>query len=188
MAYQADKPQATDKKAKSQQDILDNFTELNTFLSKNHKNLNDINQGKHIKVDLMKLAADPTTGADEMCLFNKDNKLQLRPQNDGDIYDFMNISGLTAEGFHLFPNGMLIKWGEATANGATAHNFPVAATIPVFSSVYKVIISTKATGGGYDNVSYFINATNTTINVYGSARTVNRANNSAYTYLAIGKK
>ena len=187
MPYQPTKPLPTDIKAASQATIAENFTVLNDTLLINHVAMNDGNQGKHIKMDFTQLAADPATAVDEIALYNKNNQLHLRYQNNGTVFNFMDALGNAIEGYHSFPNGLLIKWGSGNATGITHHPYPVGVGIPVFGLIYQVIITTDGDpASNYDKMAYLVNGITTGIDVFGSSRTVNGASATAYKYLTIG--
>lgn len=190
MAYKANIPLATDKKSVSQGDILGNFTAINSFIEVNHEPFASGDRGKHIKIDLTKLGANPSTAADELAVFNVDNELKFREPSDGTIWNLTpDITGHVVSGFEQLPSGLIVKWGTGSADGSTVTAFPLGVGIPVFASIYQVMISTNGNGGlgQHDFMAYLTAKTTANMTVYGSARTVNATRNGTFTYIAIGK-
>ena len=60
MAYQANKPQATNRMSQSQADLLNNFTEINNFVNTDHGAFNGPLQGMHVKITLPRGTNPPT--------------------------------------------------------------------------------------------------------------------------------
>lgn len=67
-------PQPNDRLSESQQDLLENFQQLNTVFGVNHVAFNDnsSNKGKHKFVTYIEQASDPTGSDQQMTVFAKD--------------------------------------------------------------------------------------------------------------------
>jgi len=191
MAYNSDIPQASDDPSQSQGQILDNFQELNTYLSVNHVDLNDGDQGKHNFMQMPEQSSSPSTAANEGALYTIEGtytsatELVFRRESNGDEIEFTGLLGST-NGWTRLPSGILLKWGTSTANGSTATNFPTGATIPVFSSVYSAQVSVQDASGTPNTFATLVSISTTAITVYGSSRTSTSSTAVTYRYLVIG--
>lgn len=194
MAYNPNIPQAADQIAVSQADLLANFTALSTFLNINHVDFASADQGKHKFVSFPQQGSSPATAATEVALFSKVSaltgvpELYFRNATNGAEYEFTSYENAT-NGWARLPSGVLLKWGNASANGATAITFPVAGTNPVFTAVYSAQVSVNTIGGGNTDPNTFVtvNAISTTqLTVFGSARTTVTTTPVNFTYLVIG--
>lgn len=194
MAYQSNIPQPTDQISVSQADILNNFIALSTFLNINHVDFASADQGKHKFVSFPVQAVAPVTTGTEVALYSKTSALSGLPElffreaSSGNEYEFTTF-GIGPDGYVRTPAGVLIKWGNASANGAAAITFPVGPTIPVFTSVYSAQVSVNTIGGGNTDPDRFVtvNAISTTqLTVFGSARSTTGAAATNFTYLVIG--
>jgi hypothetical protein len=193
MPYNQNIPQPTDSLNQSQPQLLGNFQSIDTLINVNHVDFDDPSgdQGKHKWVSFPVQAVPPATLATELALFSElsaitgNNELAVRLPSNGAIYEFTS-SGAAANGWTRLPSGILIKWGDsATIPGAQTINFPVAANIPVFSSIFQVITSTR-NNASVDSFVTLNSFTTTGISVYSSQRTTNSTAASRFTYLAIG--
>ncbi len=195
MAYNNNIPQPTDQISTSQADILNNFAAISTYLNINHVDFNGADQGKHKWVTMPVQVASPATGAGEVALFARTSTLSLVPEiafrreSNGTVIEFTSSLSATI-GWTRLPSGILLKWGNATANGLTTYTFPVAATIPAFTNIFSIQITTS-----YINVTDapngFVRLNNvvapyTQFTVFGSPRTTAGSLSVGYQYLAIG--
>jgi len=194
MAYQQNIPQPTDQISVSQADILNNFIALSTFLNINHVDFASADQGKHKFVSFPVQAVAPATTATEVALYSKTSTLLGGPElffrnaSSGIEYEFTSAVGATT-GWARFPSGILIKWGNVSANGAAVITFPVAANTPVFTAVYSAQVSVNTIGGANVDPDTFVtvNAISATqLTVFGSARSTTGAAATNFTYLVIG--
>lgn len=206
MAYNANIPQATDLLSQSQNDILANFTAIAALVAVNHVQFNDADQGKHKWITFPQQGATPPGGAgftgSELGLYNAvstvttKNELYVNKTNQATVVQIpMTASilstnsnpGLNVSGWTYLPSGILMKWGQGSANGNTAFTFPVAATIPVFTNVMSMQLCTAysnvADGDGFVRLSTF---TNLGFTAFGSARTTVTTKAVLFQYLAIG--
>jgi hypothetical protein len=201
MAYNPNIPQATDVLSQSQGDLLNNFMAINTFVIVDHAGFSDPNEGKHNKVTFPVQNPAPTFLAGEIGLYSflnpvtSANELYVANSASPSVATPMTASilstnanpGNNVSGWTYLPSGLLLKWGNVTANGNTAFLFPVAADIPVFTNVMSMQITTYANSGLDSNTFARLSAfTNVGFNVYGSARITMTAASASFQYLAIG--
>ena len=202
MAYQNNIPQANQRLKDSQSDLLANFQAIQTLLAVNHGIFGAADEGKHKWVTFPVQVGAPAFGAGEDGLYNRLyattnlNELHVHKQTSAGTVEIpMTASilstnanpGLNVSGWTYLPSGVLLKWGQGTANGSTAFTFPVAATIPVFTNVMSMQVATAysnvADGDGFCRLSTF---SNVGFNVFGSARTTVTTKAVNFQYLAIG--
>jgi hypothetical protein len=205
MAYNQNIPQATDALAQSQQDILNNFLANYNAFNVNHVTFNaGADMGKHKWITLpvqnpsppiafaagelaMYSFLSPVTSQNEIYI-NKTNEVTVvQTPSTASILSVASAPGNNVSGWTYLPSGILMKWGSATANGDTAIVFPVAATIPVFTDVMSMQITTFFNTAIDTNTFVRLSAfTNVGFNCYGSSRTNAAAAPASFQYLAIG--
>ncbi len=152
MAYQKDKPAASDKLKNSQADLQGNFQAINALLAVNH----DIStftspasgdEGKHKFVTFVQQAGDPASApsATEKQFYTKDAGGGLGPhffvRNNSALWDVSlaaigsagNVSTISMNLFAEFASGnpIIFKTGQTTSNqiaatSATTVTYPVA--------------------------------------------------------------
>lgn len=192
MSYDPNIPQSNDIISASQIDLLNNFTSLNTQFNVDHVALNaGSNNGKHEKSTYIEQSADPTTAANEIALYSKesaltgDTQLFLRRESSGSVIE---ASGLlaNANGWTRLPSGILLKWGTDSKTGNATVTFPVAANIPVFSSIFQVFITVEDSSGTPNSFVYLKSITTTTFDVNCVQRTALSSSTATFRYLAIG--
>lgn len=206
MAYNQNIPQATDLLSQSQGDIQSNFQAIKTLVDINHVTFGAADQGKHKWVTLPVQGATPPAGAGflagELGLYNasytvtNQSELFINKTNQATVVQVPTTAsilstnsnpGLNVAGWTYLPSGIIMKWGNGTANGNTAFVFPVAATIPVFTNVMSIQLCTAysniADGDGFVRLSTF---TNLGFTAFGSARTTVTTKAVSFQYLAIG--
>ena len=171
MPYNASIPQPTDQMSQSQQDLLDNFTEINTFVTVDHVAFNGANQGQHAKVTLPILAAPvfPNPGTD-IGLYNAAGVTSTLSEG----YVHKHIAGPAAievpftesvlgsnatpatSGWTYLPSGILMKWGNAvTINGTTNINMNAGGDLgPNFTQAYNVQITVRNVYTGVVTASF----------------------------------
>ncbi len=191
MAYNQNIPQPTDLISQSQSALLANFQAIQTLLAVNHGIFGAIDEGKHKWVTFPNQGSAPATGAGEVALYSQNStltstsELVFRRESNGTSYEFTSALA-SASGWARLPSGILLKWGNfATVPGSNTVSFPVAATIPVFSSIFQVLISTKGVAAN-DSFVLLNSFTTTDMTVYSTQRTSTTTAVSAFTYLAIG--
>ncbi len=138
-------PQATDQLSVSQIDILNNFGALQTMLDVNHVDFASADAGKHYFIEFPIQGADQVTAAAEVGMYSKTStlsaapELYIRKQSNGTVIEFTSAAAATP-GWTRLPSNILHKWLIATSPGAgsSVYTLPVAANIPVFSSVFNI--------------------------------------------------
>jgi len=195
LAYDNSIPQASDKIKDSQPQILANFAGIKTLVDINHVTFDDPDEGKHKYVSMPEQAAAPTVAANELALFSQEgaytsvSELAFRRESSGDVIEFTGRGGTTV-GWTILPSGLLVKWGVSSpATGTTTITWPTAATIPVFSAVYNVVLTPlNATAGDIDSAVRLISFSTTNIVAYVSKRTTTGVASTALTlyFVAIG--
>lgn len=169
MAYNPNIPQPTDLLSQSQNDILDNFQALQTFLDVNHVDFASGDQGKHKWASFPVQGASPATLATEVAVFSRvsalttNNELCLRLQANGAVVE-MTSAFKNANGWSFLPSGILLKWGGAAAGGAGNFTltYPVGATIPVFNQVFIVLLQAQTASTAFVTAQTAVNFTVTT--------------------------
>jgi hypothetical protein len=188
-----DVPQAGQTLATSQPLIRTNFSVIDTAFAVDHVACNIAGQGKHNQVVMPRQAASPITGVTESAIFSRlstlsaQTELAVRKESNGAVYEFTSC-GASAVGWTRLPSGILLKWGNAAANGFATYTYPVAANIPVFSQIFTVQITTWYIQAGDvpDGFVRLSDFTTTQIAVYSSPRTTTGPLNVSFQYLAIG--
>lgn len=199
MGYNPNIPQSTDILSQSQGDILGNFQALDVWVVVDHVDFGSPDEGKHNKVTFVVQSPAPSFLGGEIGLYNFLSPLtgvdELYIANQAGITTQLSASTLSTNanpgnnvsGWTYLPSGILLKWGNGNANGNTAITFPVGPTIPVFTNVMSMQISTFANSAVDTDTFVRLSAfTNVGFNVFGSARTSMVSVAGAFQYLAIG--
>lgn len=190
-----DTPLAGESKSYSQPLIRENFTSIETAWNVNHVAIDDATDyGKHNHISLPEQGAAPSTAANEAAIYARVGALSsvtelcFRRESDGSIIEF--TGGTLAEpGWTRLPSGLLIKWGITSATGYTTITFPVAGTIPAFTSIFTVSANVYGAAAGNTDTDCAVRVdsfTTTNFIVYTSARSTTGAKLTSFAYLAIG--
>ena len=193
MAYNPNVPDPASQRFKDSQPlILGNFQDIGTGFNLNHVAFNNgVDTGKHKFLQMPVQASAPTTNATEMGLYTKTSTRTLQPemfvrrQTNGTEIEFTGCLAAT-NGWTILPSGILLKWGQqAIAATPQVITYPVAATIPVFSSVFMVDLSFETSNV---NVTAYATIFNSNINSFSCAITANGGPVTVLTahYLAVG--
>lgn len=169
MPYNPNIPQPTDAISDSQNDILVNFQSINTWVQVNHTGFDSPpNTGKHTFIQMPQQAGLPATALGETALvtlasaYNTNAPtLVYRRENNGTAIEIASAS-LIAQGWTFLPSGLLMKWGSAVLPNVGSFNvsWPVAATIPVFGTIFNTWTQVMCTTLVPDpNVAVNVNAT-----------------------------
>jgi len=196
MAYQNNIPQPTDALSQSQSDILNNFAAIQTLIDVNHVDFASADQGKHKFVTFPVQGAAPAINAGEIGLYNAlstktaKDELYLINSTGGTVplTESQQVAG--SPGWAYLPSGVLLKWGNSSATGLSTITFPAGATIPAFSNIFTIILTTAyvnaSDGDGFVRLNNFL-APWTQFTVYGSHRTSTGAFGPVgFQFLAIG--
>lgn len=171
MPYNPNIPQPTDAISDSQNDILVNFQAIDAWVQVNHTGFDSPpNTGKHTVIDMPQQVALPPTALGETALVTLASAynalaptLVYRQENNGTAIEIASAS-LIAQGWTFLPSGLLMKWGFAAFPNVGSFNaaWPVAATIPVFGTIFNTWTQVLCTNATLDhNVAVNVNATTT---------------------------
>ncbi len=125
MAYQNNIPQPTDRLKDSQQDILDNFAEIQTLIMRNHVNFGATGEGRHTFVEFPTAVPTGVTNVNtpEVALYSNVGTTSTVPElffqrnNLGANTGYAFTEGLNANtGYTRLPSGLLVKWGTSSSS------------------------------------------------------------------------
>ncbi len=191
--YSPNIPQPPDILSDSQDDILQNFQQINTVFAQNHIPFEAAGQGKHKEVTLPELVAPTPTLIDEANIYSQlsaltgETELFWQRENNGTRIEWTGLLA-TGNGWTRLPSGILLKWGGGAAVGfGFAVIYPIAATNPVFVNVFATFVTTRAFGG----TDFLVNLvdgsqTNVNFNVNAMVASTGAAAASTFNYLSIG--
>lgn len=147
-------PQPGDFLSDSQQDILNNFIQLDTTMGQDHYNFSDntSNNGKHKQTRFVNEAAIPAglvTGegtlytkavsSESQAFYSPDDtgrEYQMTRTVEASFSSFANTAGTSSSGWTFLPGGILMQYGLKTVDAkgtATTITFPVEFTGTPFS-------------------------------------------------------
>lgn len=194
-------PNATDQISQSQLQIQTNFASIKALIDVNHVGFADgVNFGKHDFIEFPVQSPVPTTVGAEVGLYSQQSTLTSQPElvfarqmgstvpNPVLLTTEFTSAAWTNPGWTKIPSGILVKWGSFTANGNTntTINFPVAASVPVFTDVLNIQLTVSNPASGSPNqVVMLTNNTTTTLTVF-LRQLIGGATNAVVFYLAIG--
>lgn len=201
-------PQSTDQLSTSQGDILNNFTILGAIAGNANAASAAINSSSGFNwIYLPSQGAIPPAGsafpAANIGLYSatnpttSKNELYVNKTNQATVKQIpMTASSLSiasapasnAGGWTYLPSGLLLKFGNSTANGNTAFTFAALNPgAPAFTQVLSMVLtpaySNASDGNGFVRLSNFTGAG---FNAYGSQRTTTSTQAVSFQYLAIG--
>jgi hypothetical protein len=194
--YNPNIPQPTDTGATMQPAVLLNFGAIQDLIDVDHVDFAATGAGKHYKVTFPVQTLAPAFIVGEVGLFNLNSPVttinELYITKSSGVTFPMSASILSTNpapanntpGWAYLPSGMLIKWGNSVATGSTTILFPVAANIPVFSTVVSAGVTT--TGAGTDTFAQLTTFSSVGMVVYGSQRTAVATAATTFQYYAIG--
>ena len=148
--YQNDIPQPTDAFSKSQGDILNNFSALESFMTVNHYDPNDPNYGKHLQLNFpASVATIPSTATGELCIYPNTGLASTpalwilqqgstSPAPGTDFTTVVNPGSSTA--YTYLPSRTLLSWGTASASSSGT---PVTLPVAYANTKYSVQITTQ---------------------------------------------
>lgn len=149
MAYQKDKPAATDRLSVSQADIQGNFQALNNVF-------NGLNNFITLPVQL----SAPTTSATQMALYTQTSAVTSKPEmvierdTNGTKIEFTTIqpsfsvpgpAGSVA-GWTRLPSGLVIKWGKQIMNTVNPISINLNGIGPTLSAAYMAQLTSIIVG------------------------------------------
>lgn len=190
-----DTPLSGESKSYTRPLIRQNFSSIETAWNTDHIAIDAATDyGKHKCITLPERTAALSTGADEGIIYAREGaystatELCFRRESDGSIIEFTGGT-LNEPGWTRLPSGLLIKWGISSANGYASISFPVAATIPAFTSIFTVsaMIYGNAAGNTDTDTAIRVDSFTTTgFYAYGSARSTTGSKLTNFSYIAIG--
>jgi len=175
--------------------INQNFSVIDAAFLVDHVDYNVSGQGKHNQVTMPVSGSAPTTLGGEAALFSQTSSLTGNPemawrrQSNGSVVEFTSGTFATP-GWTRLPSGILLKWGQTTGTGLTTVTFPTGASIPAFTIIYSMQITTSypntSDGDGFVRLNNFLSPY-TQFSVFASHRTsVGSFGPVNFQYLAIG--
>lgn len=191
MAWQQNKPEATDQLSQSQTDLQGNFQALDTWIQVDHALPGSANSGKHNKVSFPVQSPAPTFVAGQYGLYNFLDPITTTNQlyityPDGSFVP-MTAAGLsTNPGWTYLPSGILVKWGGASPTGEQTVNYPVAATVPVFTAVYHAQVTTLKNSTASNSIVSLKSFTTTSITLVATQQTALSGASGSCNYIVFG--
>lgn len=123
MAYKNNIPQPSDNLSVSQNDILNNFAQLDTTMGVNHFNFSDVsgNTGKHTFVEMVALSGTPTIAAGEDAIYSITSSsisdIYMTADTGGKSYQLSRVRDSQFSTFGQFKNNYTPQGGGG-AQGA----------------------------------------------------------------------
>jgi hypothetical protein len=208
MAFLPNIPQSTDTLSVSQGNILNNFTILGAIAGNSNPASGALNSTAGFNwIDLPANGATPPAGAafpaGDIGLYSyvnaatSQNELYINKTNQAtvtqipataSILSITSAPSSNAGGWTYLPSGLLMVFGNGTANGNTAFTFAaLQPTAPAFTQVLSIILcpaySNASDGNGFVRLSSY---TYLGFNAYGSQRTATINASVSFQFLAIG--
>jgi hypothetical protein len=153
MPYNNAIPQPTDKRSKSQPQILANFKSIQDLFEINHGEFDATNQGKHIFLTLPIQAADPIIVATEGALYSKTSAYTALPalffrRGLATPIEMTSRNKTNAggeyKGWSYLPSGILMKyWGGLPVVGPCA-TYDVDFSLvggPAFTKIFSTMVT-----------------------------------------------
>lgn len=157
MAYQANKPMATDWMSASQSDLQGNFYELDIAFKVDHvEYIAPSDSGKHKFIHFPNQAPSgtfpPALNGNEVGLYAYNNNLFFRPATEitaGTTSNDINFTSATlaATGECRLPCGLRMKWGNSSL-GVNVVSVPVVFVNPFSATWYGIQISPSSVPTG----------------------------------------
>ena len=201
-------PQPTDQLSISQGNILNNFTLLGAIAGNANPSSSSINAtsgfnwlylppqgstppaGASFTAGNLGLysASNPTTSQNELYINKTNQATVVQIPATASVLSITSAPASNTGGWSYLPSGLLIKFGNGTANGNTAFTFgALNPGSPTFTQVLSIVLCTAysnaSDGDGFVRLSNY-NATG--FNAFGSARTTVTTKSVAFQFLAIG--
>lgn len=188
MPFNPNIPQANDQLSQSQDDLLQNFQAINTYVAVNHEGFASANAGKHKFVTFTDQSPAPAVAGTDIAMYNAavSGTQQLHIKKAGGTG--VPITQLTLSpgaGYTYLPAGLLLQWGTTLApiTGSTVINFPIA----FGSSAFNVQVTTYATNpADTDTFVRLVTQTATNFTVWASPRSTTGTKAALCQWLAIG--
>lgn len=129
--YNPNIPQPNNILSDSQNDILENFLQINTVFAVNHATFETANEGYHEKIFMPQLGAAPVFPANVNGFYSAIptvapqtglNEIFIIGQNGFNPIP-ITATNFASDGWTFFPSGILVKWGDQA--GVTGFNQPI---------------------------------------------------------------
>ena len=163
MPYNANIPQPTDTFSTSQQQIQQNFQQINNAVNANHGGFTSNSLGYHGLLSFNQVSSAPTFVAGDIGLYAilpqaplpQTGRTELILVNEAGNSIPLTAYGSGSTGWAYLPSGILFKWGALTGlTGQATVNFPAGVNIPAFNNVYSV--QCCIVNGTDADVDYFV--------------------------------
>ena len=191
MSYTVNIPATGQSLGNSRPQVVGNFNYINTAFAINHVAFNQVNVGKHYKVEMPRQSPSPTPAAAEGFLFTKlangITKLIWKRDAGATDIELTNVNPTNAQkGSTFLPGGLLLQWGKVslaagtanvtfqetfTSGGVTANPWSITLTLANSPTTVSVL---GVSGSGLSGAGFTINS-------------FQGLNQSVY-YMAIGPK
>lgn len=202
MTYNPAIPQAGDLISVSQADILTNFTQANIQFGNDHYEFDFAgsaaapyniavagDKGKHKQCTLIRVSADiANAGANEIGLYNKNaasgnQEIFYRRPSGGTVVQLTSGTPVLAtRGSTFLPGGLMLKWGQDTANSRTNTTFTFPG-VAFGAAPYSVTCTMHRSSNNVDTIyrSTDTPPTTTQFTVYNTS-----GSNRVFSWFAIG--
>ena len=144
-------PQPNDRPSNSQNQLLNNFKAIKTYVDRNHVAIVDpttnLGEGKHKFLQMPEQSAAPTVAVNEGGLYvkEKDSRATLfyRQENNGTEIQMTRMNPtLSTVGETFLPGGVILKWGTANFSGTIC----TVMFLSNFVTLYQVVATLTNTG------------------------------------------
>ncbi len=194
MSYTFNIPTNGQSLGNSRPQVNGNFTYINTAFSVNHIAFNQVNVGKHYKVEMPRQSPSPTPAATEGMLFTKlsGGITRLIWKRDGGATDIeltgVNPSAAT-NGYSTLPGGLIIQWGVVTTTSSSGTVTFATNNISFPTACFMVNTTPKySTAGGVptSQANYSPNQTTLSNLKFDWVRVTNSSSYQGFYWIAIG--
>lgn len=203
MAYQANKPEATDLLYNSQDDIQKNFESIKDAFDANHVTFDLGDEGKHKFVMLPEQVANPDPGANEAAIFSKEStvtsKTGLFWQKEeaagpvpGAVIE-MTASKVTGvignkKGYTMLPSGLKINFGRGTITSGNQAGAAIDFSKHFTTTCYACTFGLLGVQSGNSGADWIIYAAGLAADGFTPTRIKDNFHGSevSFTYIAIG--
>jgi len=187
MAFQANIPQPTDRKSKSQDDMLGNFQALAPF-GNGYADFAPQGAAPVFPAGDDGIYAKALSGVSELYVHKQSNNAPTEVPFTASKMSATAIAACTS-GWSYLPSGLLVKWGSAptATNGLLAITVAAESGGPAFNQTFQAFISPKFVTTPSVGFTAYISS-NTLHATTGdfSVQTANTSINTSITYLVIG--
>ena len=197
MAYQANKPLASDWMSVSQGDLQANFTELDTAFKVDHVGYTaatDVGKHKVVRYTNQTIASLPALTGNEVGLYAYNNNLFFRPATattGGTAVGDISLTEATkaTTGWCMLPCGIIMKWGTNNITASDSGAYSIAtlisgAGIPTITTLLSSIVTKEGSNQLIVSFSSF-DETAHTVTVY-AYKAFGGDSTAKFNYLLLG--